>query len=104
MAIHSKVSKKKIEDGVRNREAFNLNGTMFGVEYDEKFPYSNSFRRDAEGATYTINSYQQPVAWFKDGEWFVTERKWGVTTTNHTSNARLAIYNVTGKWPTPVPF
>jgi hypothetical protein len=99
MAIHSKVSKAKIETGVRERKAFTLNGSMSGVAYGADFPYSNSYRREVEGATYVINSYAQPVVWFKDGQWYVTDRKWSVTTTNHTSNARLAVYNVTGEWP-----
>lgn len=103
MAIHSKVSKAKIENGVRNLEAFNLNGSLFGERYDSRYPHNDSFRREVNGATYVIKSYAQPVVWFKDGEWFATERKWSVTTTNHTSNARLAVYNATGTWPTPVP-
>jgi hypothetical protein len=102
MAIHSKVSKAKIENGVRNLEPFNLNGTLIGERFDSRFPHNDSFRREVNGATYVIRSYAQPVVWFKDGEWFATERKWSVTTTNHTSNARMAVYYATGAHATSV--
>lgn len=97
MAIHSAKSKAVINNGVKNLTAFTLNGTLTGEVYGADYPY-NGHRVEAHGATYVIRSYREPIAWFKDGAWHVSDRKWSMTTTNHTSNVRMAIYWATGDY------
>ena len=93
MAIHSQRSKSIIRNGVEKREDFELNGSLSGRDYGNR-PYSGNDR--AQGASYVVRSYAEPIAWFKDGQWFETSNKWSQTTTNHQSNVRYAL-TITGQ-------
>lgn len=99
MAIHSKTSKAIINTGIERRESFALNGTLRG----DIVPLVDGYQgARGKGADYVVRSYNEPIAWFKDGQWFTTTRKWSRTTTNHLTNVRMAIYWATGDYGTEV--
>lgn len=95
--IRSDKTKALINKSVKGLKPFEVNGTLKGEAYGADFPY-NGHRLEAHGATYVIRSYAEPIAWFRNGKWYVSDINWSRTTNMHKSHVRMAIYWATGDY------
>lgn len=87
-----------VSTAIRNREDFRFN-TMHGYHATAPVPsgYSRDFSNKVNDAirnlknVYVIYSYGTPIAAEIDGEALVTDEKFSVTTSRHTSLANRAL-------------
>jgi hypothetical protein len=101
MGIYSKLSKKKIEDGVTAGKDFKLSSMRGESGWNSALGYLpenwqvvyKANREDKENPiTFTIFSYGTPIAWrLEDGTWIVPPVKYSVTTTGHQSAVTYAL-------------
>lgn len=51
----------------------------------------NRFYQDVKGLTYAVYSYNTPIYWVSNGEPYVVEQKFSMTTSKHQGIVRRAI-------------
>lgn len=61
-----------------------------------------SYRASFAQAEYAIYSYGTPIAWLADGEWYMPNTRYTVTTTNHQNAIRMALHYAGKLVHTPV--
>lgn len=100
MAIHSRNTRRTIQDGITNLTDFKAPATLTGEmsDYVGFTGYLPTDEQDilrahaATGPVYIVRSYATPIAWHTaEHGWYVSKEKHSVTTSGHQSAVRSAI-------------
>jgi len=85
-------------DAIARRVDFKCNGTLEGIlgasrgmgRLPEHWHARFLTAMDASDR-YFVYSYNTPIAWFANGQWFVPEVKYSVTTSRHQTTVKRGI-------------
>lgn len=81
-----------------NPEDFTTSGALRGSQGAARYntgQLPENYRESAREATYTVYSYDTPIAWLTpDGVWIVPDVKYSVTTSAHQSKIATAISQI----------
>lgn len=87
-------------DAIRERRDFDTHGAMWGVTAAPggtgylPAEYAASLKGLRHRVTYTVYSYDTPIAWYvQDAGWVVPDVRYSVTTGRHQSAVRMATHD-----------
>ena len=72
--------------------ASNLNGEVGKCDSAEQLNAYWKAQYERSEVTYTIRSYDTPIAWKTAGEWIVVDQTFSSTTTKHQGKVRTALF------------
>jgi hypothetical protein len=84
-AIHYIATRQEFKASALSGSRYSLGaGRLSGAELDR-------FYQDVNGLSYAVYSYGTPIYWVSNGETYLVEQKFSVTTSKHQNYVRRAI-------------
>lgn len=100
MATVTRANLRTAPEHIANRQDFNCNGTLTGVNGDfypftgrlpERFHAALKDASKSNDDFYLVKSYSTPIAWYSRGQWFMPVTRYSSTTSRHQSRVMLAV-------------